>query len=106
MIHTLKQKTEYFQEVKDGRKLFEVRFNDRDYKTGDMLVLNEIGDNGEYTGRSMLVWVDYILKDFEALKPNYVIMSIKPCAVSPLYSPCNYSVPLAKVDLQEDELPY
>lgn len=105
MIHALKQETNYFQDVKDGKKLFEVRLNDRDYKTGDILVLNEIDDNGNYTGRSMLVWVDYILKDFKPLNPNYVIMSIKPCVVSPLYSPSGYSVPLVTLP-EDDELPY
>jgi hypothetical protein len=83
-----------------------VRLNDRDYNTGDILVLNEIDDIGNYTGRSMFVWVDYILKDFEALKPNYVIMSIKPCVVSPLFSPSGYSVPLVTFPEDNDELPY
>lgn len=35
----MKTKPRYFKAVADGRKPFEIRFNDRDYKIGDQLVL-------------------------------------------------------------------
>ena len=103
MIHELKILPEYFQAVITGKKLFEVRKNDRPFKEGDLLALNEYNSLEHiYTGNSCLVYVDYILSDTEYCKGEYVVMSIKPCFVSRSQSPKNhikfcedYSVPLA-----------
>ena len=108
MIHELKTSTKYFSSVKTGKKSFEVRKNDRDFRAGDLLALNEF-DDGAYTGRSCLVYVDYILDDPEYVNEGFVIMSVKPCEVyrygSP-YNPCkkcaDYSVPLASDDSESD----
>ena len=40
-IHKLKTDTEVFQALVDGRRTFEIRFNDRNFKVGDELVLLE-----------------------------------------------------------------
>lgn len=51
--HKLKLKSEYFDDVLSGKKTAEVRLNDRDYKSGDKLILLEwTGDN--FTGRYIL----------------------------------------------------
>lgn len=81
MIHAVKQKPGYFEDVLCGRKTFEVRQNDRDYREGDLLALNEYDENG-YTGRCCLAKIDYILDDEKYCREGYVIMSIKPCLVS------------------------
>lgn len=62
-------------------KRFEVRKNDRNFHEGDFLALNEIDENGAYTGQSVLVRVTYILNDSFYCKDNMVIMSIEPCGV-------------------------
>ena len=102
MIHELKTLPIYFEEVIEGRKSFEVRKNDRNFKVGDMLALNEYdADKKEYTGNSCLVYVDYILKDENYCKNGFVIMAIKPCEVcnKGLYDPIRrerpYEVPYA-----------
>ena len=41
MTHALKTLPEYFAAVKDGSKPFEVRKNDRDFKKGDKVLLQE-----------------------------------------------------------------
>ena len=41
MVHALKIYPEYYEAVKSGKKPFEVRKNDRDFKVGDILALNE-----------------------------------------------------------------
>lgn len=71
--HQLKIEPQYFAAVKDGSKGFELRYNDRDYKLGDDLVLNEWRD-GIYTGRSIHAVVVYITS-FSML-PGYVAMGI------------------------------
>ena len=90
MIHELKTLPIYFEEVIEGRKSFEVRKNDRNFKVGDMLALNEYdAEKKEYTGNSCLVYVDYILKDENYCKNGFVIMAIKPCEVGRINSPYN-----------------
>lgn len=80
MIHQLKILPKFFEKVISGEKTFEVRENDRDFKVGDYLALNEFA-NGDYTGRSCVVYVDYILENFPLVVPNVVVMAIKPCKV-------------------------
>lgn len=76
MVHELKIKSKYFKSVVDGDKTFEVRFNDRDYRVGDIRILKEF--NGEqYTGRVCYKFVKYVLDDFpQGLKEGYVVLGI------------------------------
>ena len=41
MTHKLKTWPQYFSAIKDGRKSFEARLNDRDFHVGDILCLQE-----------------------------------------------------------------
>ena len=76
MKHNLKTKTKYFEDVLGGTKTFECRYNDRDFKVGDMLKLNEIDKHLRLTGRFLEVEVLYILDKFIGLASGYVVMSI------------------------------
>ena len=80
MIHKLKTWTPYFNAVVDGRKKFEKRTWDRDYKVGDLLCLYEWNPHSKYTGKKIAVIVTYIL-DFindsgEFSDPGVCLMSI------------------------------
>jgi len=74
MNHYLKIKPEYLDAVLDRRKPFEIRYNDRNYQVGDVLVLQEY-DKDAYTGFSISVQVSYIT-DFQQ-KDGYVVMGIR-----------------------------
>lgn len=74
-IHELKILPEYFEKVKDGSKLFEVRFNDREFKEGDLVILNEMC-SGIYTGRKITKVIGYVLEDESYVKPGYVVFSL------------------------------
>lgn len=76
--HELKTWPEYFQAVADGRKRFEIRFNDRGYKVGDTLLLREWHrEQQQYTGRELRMKVTYLLSGAEfGLEPDRVVMSI------------------------------
>lgn len=80
MIHALKTKPKYFEELVAGVKKFEVRKNDRPYKIGDYVALNEW--NGEqYTGKCILQKIVYILSDSEYCKEGYVVLGVEPCVI-------------------------
>lgn len=79
MIHQLKIKSEYFEDVVSRKKPFEIRFNDRGFETGDHLGLNEVDNLGKETGRWCLVKIEYILGSFNGLQEGWVCMSISPC---------------------------
>jgi len=75
MVHKLKLHPEYFKEVCTGKKSFEIRKNDRDFKIGDTLLLQEFKPGTqEYTGRVVERKITYIT-DY-AQKENYVVMAI------------------------------
>lgn len=82
MIHELKIKPQYYEDIKIGIKPFEIRKNDRDFKLGDILILNEysLDDSGAgtYNGHSLIVRVTYLLNDPEYCKEGYVILGIIP----------------------------
>ena len=99
--HELKSWEEFFQDVVDDIKTFEIRKNDRKFKVGDLLVLREfvpcaqcgatgrMWDNGDrcecnkcnndygvYTGRTWEGHITYITSF--AQRDDYVVMAIKP----------------------------
>lgn len=74
--HELKIDQEHFEAVKDGRKKFEIRKNDRDYHVGDLLVLREYNPNcRSYTDESIRVEISY-MTDY-AQKDGYVVLGIE-----------------------------
>lgn len=89
MIHQLKTEHGFFEDVISGRKTFEVRLNDRDFRVGDFAALNELTQltlppEGKCieTGRCCLVEIVYILNDCRFLQDRYVVLGIRPCHIS------------------------
>ena len=74
--HDLKILPEYFEAIVKGEKNFEVRFNDRNFAMGDILLLRE-HDGNRYTGRQITTEVTYLLDNPDYCKEGYVIMAIK-----------------------------
>lgn len=78
--HQLKCWPEYFMYLALGLKNFEFRMNDRDFKVGDILNLQEWDDKKMfYTGRSLMFKVTYILhgQSIAGMNDHYCIMSIE-----------------------------
>ncbi|AXU74634.1 TPA: DUF3850 domain-containing protein [Clostridioides difficile] len=76
MIHELKILPQYFKEVANGNKNFEVRKNDRGFKKGDLLVLQEF-DGEKYTGLETRKEITYVLENSDYLQNGYVVLGIK-----------------------------
>jgi ASC-1-like (ASCH) protein len=78
MVHELKLDPQYFDAIDSNRKTFEIRLNDRDYKIGDTLRLNEWDEQTGYSGRWLKREVTYILRGgLLGLGEGFVIMSIQ-----------------------------
>jgi hypothetical protein len=77
-IHELKTIDPYFQNVWDGNKKFEVRFNDRDFKVGDLLLLKKYDIPSKmYLPVEILCDVIYLLSDEKYVKEGFVVLGIK-----------------------------
>ena len=75
-VHSVKIGTEFFEDVKNNVKTFELRKNDRNYKVGGILELHEY-EAGEETGRTCRKLITYMLKEFTGLQDGYCILGIK-----------------------------
>lgn len=74
--HELKIASEFFEAVKDGRKKFEIRKNDRNYQEGDVLMLLEYDKYYEaFTGEKITVEIIY-MTDY-AQQDGYVVLGIE-----------------------------
>lgn len=74
-VHDVKLGATFFDDVKTGRKTFELRKNDRRYKEGDTIVLHEYKD-GATTGRTITKKIVYMLEDFMGLEDGYCILGL------------------------------
>lgn len=74
-VHDVKLGTTFFDDVKTGRKTFELRKNDRGYKEGDTIVMHEYKD-GTTTGRTIEKKIVYMLEDFTGLEDGYCILGL------------------------------
>lgn len=81
MKHELKIAPAEFRAVIDGRKRFEVRRHDRDFKVGDWAVLREYrATSSRYTGARFYTEISYVLRheDFpDGIQPGYCVFGFK-----------------------------
>jgi hypothetical protein len=74
-VHTLKTWPTQFNAVTSGAKTFEIRKNDRDFKVGDVLILQCYDPETQtYVGREIAKTVTYIT-DWDQ-KPGNVVMGL------------------------------
>lgn len=79
IVHNLKTWPIMFNATLNGIKNFEFRIDDREFKKGDWLLLQEYEPTKkEYSGRELLVKVTFILHGgVFGIPENYCIMSIR-----------------------------
>lgn len=85
MTHALKTWPEYFKAIESGEKTFELRKDDRPFKVGDTILLQEYSPESEsYTGKEQSMTIGYILRDAVkfGLKSGFVIIGLKEMNIS------------------------
>lgn len=75
-VHRIKEASMYYDEVRNLKKTFELRKNDRNYCVGDGLELVEYKD-GQETNRCLYADIVYILEDYNGLEEGYCILGIR-----------------------------
>lgn len=75
-VHEVKLAAMYYDDVKTGKKTFELRKNDRNYKEGDKLHMLEFKD-GRHTGRTISADIVYLLEEYTGLTEGYCILGIR-----------------------------
>lgn len=84
-VHNLKTWPEYFDDLKNGLKDFEVRYNDREFSIGDEVICQEYcpekhkysGEELHFTIKYKSCWSDNIIMG-TALKVGYCIIGLQP----------------------------
>ena len=77
MVHQLKTLPEFFQDV-GPLKPFEIRRDDRGFKVGDTLWLQEWTEKGGYTGQAKQFKVGYILRGEQwGIMEGYCVMGLE-----------------------------
>lgn len=71
--HAIKISATFFRDAASGRKNFELRKNDRGYKVGDIIRLEEYY-LGVYTGRFCRKVITYMLEDYTGLEDGYCVL--------------------------------
>lgn len=76
--HHLKCIEPFFTEVREFRKTFELRFNDRDYQDGDGFTLHLWDPNtNTFVGPSVEGRITYMLEGFAGLMPGYCVFGVE-----------------------------
>lgn len=74
--HQIRIAAKYYEDAKSGKKPFELRKNDRDYREGEILEMMEFKE-GRNTGRLFRALVTYMLEDYTGLEEGYCILGTK-----------------------------
>lgn len=79
-IHNIKLDIHFCDDVLNGRKSFEVRYNDRGYQAGDLVKFIPV--DGSFTEGHEVQYktyeITYVLSGW-GLKEGYVVFGIRPC---------------------------
>ena len=74
--HELKILPVHFRNVLSGVKTFEIRKNDRGFKVGDSIILNEWVTDG-YTGAKTRVEITCMYETIEGIESGYCVLGIQ-----------------------------
>lgn len=76
-VHHLKVWSQFFPALKNGKKTFEYRTNDRDFQLGDILLLQEWKHEIGFTDQVIQKEITYIFQDCFDLPKGKCILGLK-----------------------------
>jgi ASC-1-like (ASCH) protein len=76
MLHKLKIKYEYFIHIKEGKKEFEVRINDRDYQVGDFIEFEVLPPDAIEEAKKIKCLITYV-HHVLGMQDGYVVLGIR-----------------------------
>jgi ParB family transcriptional regulator, chromosome partitioning protein len=77
LTHELKCENPYFTDIWQGLKDFEIRKNDRNFRTGDIVILNEIESERKRKIYAEIKYIAYDHDSFDGLKKGYCVLGLK-----------------------------
>lgn len=83
MVHVKKIHTSYFKDILLNNKRFEIR-EDEGYSIGDCVILEQLNEFKDKTGRYLVTEITYVLRDvpYYGLKEGYCIFGFDIVAIS------------------------
>lgn len=76
-VHNLKCRSPDFDNIRKGLMSFQIRKNDREYTSNDILVLNRLTPEGDLTGEIQVCKVTHALYSDHGLKDGFVLLNIQ-----------------------------
>lgn len=76
MTHLMEVSTQFFEDIFTGVKSYALVKNERPYKDGDDMFLQEI-ENKEFTSRELKLKINLVETAAAGLKSDYCILSFK-----------------------------
>lgn len=81
LLHFVKIYEMYADDVLNGRKTFEVRKNDRDYREGDKIIFTVVDNMGEnevpHALTGIVYEITYVIEDVLGLQEGYAVLGIR-----------------------------
>jgi ASC-1-like (ASCH) protein len=78
MTHALKTTQPHFDNVKAGKKPFELRKNDRNFKEGDEIILQEYDpESKKYSGQEVKGVITLVMTDERFMRKDMAVLGIK-----------------------------
>jgi hypothetical protein len=93
MLHLLKINSRHLARILKGQKLFEIRFNDRDYQVGDAIHFHVLDDNPDYMHGKFNPHCDWRINYVHSglgMQEGYVALSIVPYKEYEDYTPMKF----------------
>lgn len=75
MVHELKTLQPYFERIRIGEKTAELRINDKDFQSGDELLIREFDTMTGFYGGNIRAKVTHVLHRCNGLKKGYCVLS-------------------------------